>query len=138
MTETYAGNRLVHDADAHLSEHDGFYEPYADPAIRPRLAALDGGSGGRDVSRAVERIRLAHRSENRMAALAGNPGEVLMYKDLAALGAFDPQDRVEVLDRLGFRSQLMFTTTYLGVLTDLDRGDDLELSIGAGEPTTER
>ncbi|MEZ5215690.1 MAG: hypothetical protein R2715_03625 [Ilumatobacteraceae bacterium] len=95
MTETYAGNRLVHDADAHLSEHDGFYEPYADPAIRPRLAALDGGSGGRDVSRAVERIRLAHRSENRMAALAGNPGEVLMYKDLAALGAFDPQDRVE-------------------------------------------
>src|ERR671912_607989 len=46
---TYAGTRVVHDADAHLFETDGFYEAYADPGVRSRLAALDTGSGGHDL-----------------------------------------------------------------------------------------
>ena len=36
----YAGERVVHDADAHIVETDGFYEAYADPDVRERLAAL--------------------------------------------------------------------------------------------------
>src|SRR5918994_181462 len=125
---TYAGTRVVHDADAHLFETDGFYEAYADPGMRSRLAALDTGSGGRDLTASVERLRAAHHTPERAAEAAG---DVLLHKNLDALGAFDAGDRVRALDELGFRSQLIFTTTYLRTLSELDRGEDEELSAGA-------
>src|SRR5829696_1293309 len=111
---TYAGTRCVHDADAHLFETDGFYEAYADPAVRPRLAALDTGSGGRDLHASIERLRATHHTPPRAGEAAG---EVLLHKNLDALGAFDARDRVTALDELGFRSQLIFTTTYLRTLS---------------------
>ena len=57
--------------------------------------------------------------------------ELLLHKNYDALGAWDGNDRVTVLDRLGFNSQLIFTSLYLNALTTLDRGDDEELSLGA-------
>jgi predicted TIM-barrel fold metal-dependent hydrolase len=127
-TATYAGERFIHDADAHLFETDGFYEGYADPDVRERLAALDTGSRGRDLAGSIERLRATHHAGDRASDAAG---DVLLHKNLDALGAFDPGDRVAALDALGFQSQLIFTTTYLATLSQLDRGDDLELSAGA-------
>jgi predicted TIM-barrel fold metal-dependent hydrolase len=125
---SYAAGRFVHDADAHLFETDGFYEAYADPGMRERLAALDTGSRGRDLAGSIERLHATHHAAPRAAETAG---DVLLHKNLDALGAFDPRDRVTALDQLGFQSQLIFTTTYLATLTRLDRGDDEELSVGA-------
>jgi predicted TIM-barrel fold metal-dependent hydrolase len=125
---TYAGARAIHDADAHLFETDGFYEAYADPDVRERLAALDTGSRGRDLAGSIERLHATHHAGARASERAG---DVLLHKNLDALGAFDPHDRVAALDHLGFRSQLIFTTTYLRTLSQLDRGDDEELSAGA-------
>ena len=125
---SYAGTRAIHDADAHLFETDGFYEAYADPAIRERLAALDTGSRGRDLAASIERLHAAHHTDDRRGETAG---QVLLHKNLDALGAFDATDRITALDELGFRSQLIFTTTYLRTLQSLDRGDDEALSAAA-------
>ena len=124
----YAGERFVHDADAHIVETDGFYEAYADPAVRERLARFPTGSRGRDLTASIERLRATHHAGPRAAEAAG---DVLLHKNLEALGAFDPADRVVALDHLGFRRQLIFTSTYLVTLTLLDRRDDEELSLGA-------
>src|SRR5688572_2630986 len=122
---SYAGTRAIHDADAHLFETDGFYEAYADPDMRDRLAALDTGSRGRDLAASIERLHATHHTDVRHGESAG---QVLLHKNLDALGAFDPDDRVTALDQLGFQSQLIFTTTYLRTLQSLDRGDDEALS----------
>ena len=53
---TYAAGRIIHDADAHMVEPDGFYEQYADPDIRDRLAELDNGSRGRVLDAEIRRI----------------------------------------------------------------------------------
>lgn len=37
---TYAGNRLIHDADAHIVETPEWLEPYADPDTRPKLKPI--------------------------------------------------------------------------------------------------
>ena len=63
----YAGERLVHDADAHIVETDGFYEAYADPAVRERLARFPTGSRGRDLAASIERLRATHHRGPRAA-----------------------------------------------------------------------
>lgn len=127
-TPSYAGNRVIHDADAHMFEPDGFFETYADASFRDRLAELEGGSKGQLLDDAIARVLEGHRTDERMSA---GPADVLLHKNLDALGAFDPHDRVVVLDRLGFRSQLIFTTSFLLLLTSLDRQNDRGLSVGA-------
>src|SRR5690348_8714704 len=86
---TYAAGRVIHDADAHMVEPDGFYEAYADPGIRDRLAELDNGSRGRRLDAEIERIRAAHHSADRLAA---GPLDVIVHKNLDALGSFDGRD----------------------------------------------
>ncbi len=125
---SYAGTRVIHDADAHLSEPNGFYEAYADPADRARLAELEVGSKGRDMTPVHEKYLGRHNSAERVAAEAT---EVLLHKNIEALGAFDSSDRVRALDHLGFQSQLMFTTSFLRVLTDTDRDGDRSLALAA-------
>jgi predicted TIM-barrel fold metal-dependent hydrolase len=125
---TYAAGRVIHDADGHMVEPEGFFEGYADPEVRDRIAALPGiGSRGRDVSATVQQLLSDHRSEERAQADAI---DVLLHKNLDAMGAWDATDRIAVLDRLGFRSQLIFPSVLLNPMTEIDRSDDQELSIG--------
>ena len=56
--------------------------------------------------------------------------EVMLRKGWEAHGAWDPADRIEALDALGFQSQLVFTTAMLGPLIISDRGDDADLAYG--------
>ncbi len=125
---TYAAGRVIHDADAHMVEPDGFYEQYADPDVRDQLAALDNGSRGRTLDAEIDSILASHHTAERSAA---GPLDVIVHKNLDALGAFDPHDRVAALDAFGFHSQLIFNSSFLNSLTMLDRNGPAALSIGA-------
>jgi len=119
---TYAAGRVIHDADAHVMEPVGFFETYADPAIRDRLTPLAGGLA----LGPLDDVRAAHEARRDADAQ-----ELLLHENYDALGAWDGADRATVPDRLGFNSQLIFTSLYLNALTSLDRSDDEELSLGA-------
>jgi hypothetical protein len=97
---TYAAGRVIHDADAHVMEPVGFFEAYADPDIRERLVPLAGGLA----LGPLDEVRAAHEARRDADAQ-----ELLLHKNYDALGAWDGNDRVTVLDRLGFNSQLIFT-----------------------------
>ncbi len=125
---SYAGSRTIHDADAHMVEPDGYYEAYADPAWRDRLSELPNGSRGRQLDGSIQRILDAQRTPDRTAAEAA---EVMVHKNLDAVGAFVAEDRVRALDHMGFQSQLIFTSSFLRLLTVLDQGTDRELSLAA-------
>lgn len=126
--DSYAAGRYIHDADAHMVEPDGFYEAYADPSMRDRLAELPNGSRGRRLDSAIAELLTSHHTEQREQADAF---DVMLHKNLDALGSFSGADRVRALDRMGFQSQLIFNSSFLNLLTILDRGDDEELSFGA-------
>jgi uncharacterized protein len=120
----YAEGRTVHDADSHIFEPPGTAERYADPGIRGKLAeALRPLAWSPAIHAAVAQQRDP-------AFRARDAQEVMLRKNQLALGAVLSEDRSGALDLLGFASQLVFTTTYLGPLRDFERGDDLELSYG--------
>ena len=120
----YCEGRVVHDADSHIFEPPGTAERHADPAIRPRLAeALRTLAWSPAIEAAVARQR---EPEFR----ARDADEIMLRKNWLAPGAVFAADRPAALDLLGFASQLVFTTTYLGALRDFERGDDLDLRYG--------
>jgi predicted TIM-barrel fold metal-dependent hydrolase len=106
---TYAGNRIIHDADSHLMELPDFLTAHADPAVRSQLpdlaAALtgqfewpaDAGRSGHDAA-----------TVGRLVAL----GDDLIRgpKWHQALGAFNGTQRGQALDLLGFRRQVVFSS----------------------------
>jgi uncharacterized protein len=118
----YVEGRLIHDADSHIFEPPGYAEDYTDPAMRDRLReALK--SGGQ--SALFEKV-LAKQDDPEFRAKDAE--EIMLRKNHIALGAVRNADRPAALDLLGFASQLVFTTTYLGPLRSFDRGDDVDLA----------
>jgi predicted TIM-barrel fold metal-dependent hydrolase len=118
----YVEGRTVHDADSHIFEPPGYAEQYADPKHREALAA----ALGRSVSGAFFDKALEKQDDPEFRAKDAE--EVMLRKNHLAIGAIRNDDRPEALDLLGFASQLVFTTTYLGPLRAFDRGDDVELA----------
>src|SRR5215510_4502499 len=115
----YCEGRIVHDADSHIFEPPGTAERFADPGIRDRLGeALRKLAWSPAIEAAVARQRDP-------AFRARDAEEIMQRKNWLAPGAVISEDRPGALDLLGFVSQLVFTTTYLGALRDLERGDDL-------------
>jgi predicted TIM-barrel fold metal-dependent hydrolase len=120
----YCEGQVVHDADSHIFEAPGTAERHADPQIRDRLAEVLRGLAW---SAAIE----AQVARQRDAAFrARDADEIMLRKNWLAPGAVLAEDRPAALDLLGFASQLVFTTTYLGALRDLERGGVLDLSHG--------
>ena len=120
----YAEDRLVHDADAHVFEPPGWIDSYADPAWRDRIRSylkVDVDAAARFAEKVTAR---QHDAELR----ARDAEEVLLRKGFDGIGAFLAEDRPGALDLLGFASQLVFTTTYLGALAISDHGDDHDLA----------
>ncbi len=107
----YASGRTFYDADSHIMELPDFLRRHADPGLRDRLPLVDVGAGGRSsfgveeaqASRAHSPVRVAEMVELGDALIAGPKG-------YHALGAFDPTERSQALDQLGFDRQLVFTT----------------------------
>jgi predicted TIM-barrel fold metal-dependent hydrolase len=54
---------------------------------------------------------------------AESPEKIMLRKNYDALGSWRPEDRPAALDQLGFSSQLVFTTWFLGLM-DLEYRDD--------------
>lgn len=119
----YVEGRVVHDADSHIFEPPGFAEQYTDPAMRERLAdAL------RALNDAQTFAEAAMAKQKDAEYRAKDADEVMLRKNHVAIGAMLKEDRPHALDLLGFTSQLVFTTTYLGSLRTFDRGDDVDLA----------
>ncbi len=121
----YAEGRLIHDADAHIFEPPGWIDDYLDPDLRERAAAI--APPPNDKVRAwVGKITAKQRDEEFRSRDAE---EIMLRKGFDAPGAFLREDRPAALDLLGFASQLIFTTAYLGPLVRADRSDP-ELAFG--------
>ena len=119
----YVDNQVVHDADSHIMEAPGWLDDWADAELRAKLTEiLPKGSAGRGRTR--KEMDARHDDPDYRTQLAEN---VMGTKGWAAAGAYKKEDRPWALDLLGFASQLVFTTTHLGTLLRLERGDDIEL-----------
>jgi len=126
---TYAGNRLVHDADSHLMESSDCLDPYFDAKLLARYHDLPAYKAKKSFDDFVKGKLGAHDDP---AFRAGAAENILLRKNYEAHGAFRAADRPEVLDLLGFASQLVFTTFCLGNF-GLDQGDDMDLCYAAAE-----
>jgi uncharacterized protein len=111
----YAEGRTFLDADSHLMELPDFLRDHADPGLRDRLPPISFSSGGK-LGDALERLGATkqHPAE-RVAELVGlGDGLISGPKGYEALGAFNPAERSQALDQLGFDRQFVFSTFATG------------------------
>jgi predicted TIM-barrel fold metal-dependent hydrolase len=106
---TYAGERVIYDADSHLMELPDFLTAHADPGRRddmPRLGSLATGqfNPGAHIGKA------GHEPQTVQALL--ELGDRLTHgpKWHDALGSFSGTERGLALDLLGFRRQVIFSS----------------------------
>ncbi len=137
---SYAGDRVVHDADAHIMETPMWLRDHAEERFRDRLPVLAYSSGNelrqtgspedqqRDLLASFDQLAERHRSVEYRAVEAD---EIMLRKNFAATGAFLPEDRPRALDLLGFQSQLVFNTFHNGRLHDLEHAGDVDLAYAA-------
>ncbi len=118
----YVEGRTVHDADSHVFEPPGFAVRYADPGVRDALT---------EALRPFEAPQVfdaAMAKQRDPEWRAEDESQIMLRKNHAALGAMLPEDRPAALDHLGFASQLVFTTSYLGPLHRFDATADVDLA----------
>jgi predicted TIM-barrel fold metal-dependent hydrolase len=109
---TYAGDRILYDADTHIMELPDFLRKFADPDIRDLLPLV---SYGRSIvtDEEVEVIMsngAQHSDEHKESLIALGDRMITEVKEIQALGSFDKHDRVIANDMLGFMKQLVFAT----------------------------
>jgi predicted TIM-barrel fold metal-dependent hydrolase len=104
--------RFAHDADSHVMEPPGWYEPFLSAPAREQLAA----TSPRRNQKFDEYVGGLVAKHDDAAYRAGAADEVMVRKLWEAPGAFRKEDRPAALDALGFASQLVFTTALLGPL----------------------
>ncbi|MFN8640863.1 MAG: amidohydrolase family protein [Candidatus Binatia bacterium] len=124
---TYAGERVIHDADAHVVETPDWFEPYADPEVRARMSRVYVSTVKPGEDSHIERWRQRHRDPAERAAAEA---ELMLRKNWSAIGSFLREDRPRALDLLGFRSQLVFNTFFNQYLVAVEHGGDLDLCYG--------
>jgi predicted TIM-barrel fold metal-dependent hydrolase len=112
----YIQDRIVHDADAHLFEPPGWFEPWIEESLKEALAGLTRPRDDR-VTQFIEKARSGYADPE---YLARNEAEITLRKGFSALGAFEKAERSEAIDHLGVASQLVFTTAGLGPLAVSD------------------
>ena len=107
MTSTYAGDRVVHDADSHLMESPSWLGDHADPAVRKLLPEINLELGGEG---AAEQVAEAIAGKGTQSAPVEGSDLIAGPKGWSALGAMSSSNRSSALDLLGFSSQLVFST----------------------------
>jgi uncharacterized protein len=110
---TYATDRDIHDADAHIMEPPSWLADHADPAWRDRLPPLYVNTLQPGESDGLERYESAHADPRYRA---DDANQIMLRKNFAATGSFLADDRPTALDHLGFASQLIFNTFASGYL----------------------
>jgi len=109
---TYAGDRILYDADTHIMELPDFLRKFADRDIREELPLV---SYGRSIvtDEEVDVIMAngaRHSDEHKQSLIALGDRMITEVKEIQALGSFDKHDRVVANDMLGFIKQLVFAT----------------------------
>jgi predicted TIM-barrel fold metal-dependent hydrolase len=127
---TYAGDRVIHDADSHIMETPEWLSSHADSATREKLGASDLTGTAPGEEKLIDRLREKHADP---AYRAEDEAELLLRKNWAATGSFIKEDRPAALDMLGFRSQLVFNTFLNGALMRAEHGSDPALAYGMAE-----
>lgn len=118
----YVEGCTIHDADAHIMEAPDFLDgyvadEYAREIKRQNLFSALGEKQGRDL------FAIVRGRHDDPAWRAEGEREIMLRKNYEALGSWRRDDRPRALDSLGFASQLVFTTTFLGLL-NLEHGND--------------
>jgi len=118
----YVEGRTIHDADAHIMEApdflDGYVEEdYAREIKRQNQFIATGEKQGRDL------FAIVRGRHDDPAWSTEAERQIMLRKNYDALGSWRREDRPRALDSLGFASQLVFTTTFLGLL-NLEHGGD--------------
>ena len=107
---SYVQERIVHDADSHVMETRDWLEPFIEQAFKGKLPPVL-GEGANRIDGIVKEAKQRKSDPAADAKAADNP--IAGVKGWGAYGAFDPGERKQVLDNLGFASQLVFPTAGL-------------------------
>jgi len=121
----YVQDRVIHDADAHTMEPPEWLDEFASKRVIDHYVGAFDLADNTKAFAEVDRSRELHRDPDYRAATAT---DVMLRKNWRATGAWDPADRSEALDHMGFASQLMFPTVPNTQLEELEYGDDPELT----------
>ncbi|MCZ0944660.1 MAG: amidohydrolase family protein [Gammaproteobacteria bacterium] len=106
---SYAGTRLINDADSHLMELPDFLTAHAEPDIRDELVPmLDALTGIFDATAYAGRRGHSPSRRAELAALGENLTRGPKWHD--ALGAFSGEERSQALNLLGFQRQVIFSS----------------------------
>ncbi|MDD9968735.1 MAG: amidohydrolase family protein [Myxococcales bacterium] len=105
---TYAHTRTMYDADSHIMETPDWVTAHADPKVRESLPPLGLTKAG---TATLDLIRDAMDKSNKRSTQGAAVENVIAgTKGWHAPGAFEPGERAQALDDLGFGKQLVFST----------------------------
>ena len=124
----YVEDRIIHDADAHTMEPPEWLEPFATPEVA--RYALDHFSIG-DNEQVFADIEKARVRQADPEFRAGAAAEVMLRKNYIAPGAWDPADRSQALDDLGFASQLVFPSMPNTLIEEMEHTAEPALTYAA-------
>jgi uncharacterized protein len=109
MSMSYAGERLIYDADSHLMELPDFLSAHADPSNRHLLPPLGTRTTGLfDPAEHVGQPGQSPETVQKLLQLGDRITRGPKWHD--ALGAFNGAERSLALDLLGFRHQVVFSS----------------------------
>ena len=125
----YASDRTYLDADSHLMERPDFLRDFAEAKIRDQLEPLNGGAQDRQNENWDDTVANGGHSDERVAEMVALGDSLIAGpKGYLALGAFNPTERAQALNQLGFGEQLVFST--FSPFQAL-QGDNVPLKYGA-------
>jgi uncharacterized protein len=117
----YVEGQTIHDADSHILEAPDFLDGYLAAAYRDRVDVRRWFGGPTNLLRdSMNSLRRRHDDPGWRAESAE---KIMLRKNYDAIGSWRREDRPAALDQLGFSSQLVFTTWFLGLM-DLEYRDD--------------
>lgn len=114
---TYSEGRKIYDADSHVMETREWLDPFTDDDLKAKLRPLYGHKRNR-IDDLLDKAKARKGDAEAEAAALDNP--IGGPKGWLAAGAFDPQERAQVLDQFGFSGQLVFGTSSLGPIRAQD------------------
>ncbi len=123
----YVENRTVHDADSHIMELPGMLEEYLEQRFLEPFQSKNRATD-HELAWAAEARGLQDDPEFR----AGDVENLLLRKNHKALGSFRKEDRPQLMDLMGFSSQLVFTTFALSNF-GLEHNGESELALATAQ-----
>ena len=121
----YVENRIIHDADAHTMEPPEWLDEFASSAVAEYVRSSFSIGDNDKVYSEIDSCRALQADEE---FRSGAEAEVMLRKNYRAPGAWDPADRSEALDFMGFASQLVFPTMPNTLLENMEHTAPAELT----------